>query len=141
MAAEPVVEPAAAPAADSTDWHGILDQLDVGGLARSLAQHCEMISFAGDVMRLRLAPAHRQLLLTTAPADKLQSALSGRFGRQIRLQVDLGETIGETPAQRMEADRLERHALALASLEQDGFVREVIDIFDATLNEASIKSL
>ena len=138
QAAAPV--PASA-AADAIDWHAILGQLDVGGLARSLAQHCEMISFVGDLMCLRLAPGHRQLLLTSAPADKLQSALSGRFGRQIRLQVDLGETVGETPAQRMEAERLVRHAQALESLEQDGFVREVIDIFDATLNEASIKSL
>ena len=141
VAAAPAIEPAPTPVVDSADWHAILEQLDVGGLARSLAQHCEMISFAGDVMRLRLAPGHRQLLLTSAPADKLQSALSGRFGRQIRLQVDLGETVGETPAQRMEADRLVRHAQALESLEQDGFVREVIDIFDATLNESSIKSL
>ncbi len=139
--AEPGMAPVAAPGADATNWHAILEQLDVGGLARSLAQHCEKVSFAGDVMRLRLAPGHRQLLLTSAPADKLQSALSGRFDRQIRLQVDLGETIGETPAQRLEVERLMRHAQALESLEQDGFVREVIDIFDATLIEASIKSL
>lgn len=139
----PATRPAAnsAAKADELDWHAILENLDVGGLARSLAQHCEMVSFAGDLLRLRLAPAHRQLLLTTAPADKLQAALSGRFGRSIRLQVDVEQTQGETPAQRMEIERQERFNRAVAALEQDGFVREVIDIFDATLHEPSIKSL
>ena len=123
------------------DWHGILARLDVGGLARELGQHCELLSVSGDLVKLRLNTAHKQLLLTSAPADKLQAALTGRFGRPIRLQVDLGETLAETPAQRLAGERQARHARAVEALEQDGFVREVIELFDATLNESSIKPL
>jgi DNA polymerase-3 subunit gamma/tau len=123
------------------DWHELLSRLDVGGLARELGQHCELLSVSGDLVKLRLNIAHRQLLLTSAPADKLQSALSGRFGRPMRLQVDLGETQAETPAQRAAGERMVRHARAVEALEQDGFVREVIELFDATLNESTIKPL
>jgi DNA polymerase-3 subunit gamma/tau len=123
------------------DWHDILARLDLGGLARELGQHCELLSISGDLVKLRLTTAHKQLLLTSAPADKLQAALSGRFGRPVRLQVDLGETLAETPAERLADERGKRHARAVEALEQDGFVREVIEIFDATLNESSIKPL
>jgi DNA polymerase-3 subunit gamma/tau len=123
------------------DWHDILARLDLGGLARELGQHCELLSISGDLVKLRLTTAHKQLLLTSAPADKLQAALSGRFGRPMRLQVDLGETLAETPAERLAGERQVRHARAVEALEQDGFVREVIELFDATLNESSIKPL
>jgi len=127
--------------APENDWHELLSRLDVGGLARELGQHCELLSVSGDLVKLRLNIAHRQLLLTSAPADKLQAALSGRFGRPMRLQVDLGETQAQTPAQRAAGERMVRHARAVEALEQDGFVREVIELFDATLNESTIKPL
>jgi DNA polymerase-3 subunit gamma/tau len=132
----------AAPAeGGADDWHDILARLDLGGLARELGQHCELLAISGDLVKLRLTTAHKQLLLTSAPADKLQAALSGRFGRPMRLQVDLGETLAETPAERLAGERQVRHARAVEALEQDGFVREVIELFDATLNESSIKPL
>ena len=38
-----------------------------------------------------------------------------------------------------DGDRRERQDRAIAAVEQDGFVREVIEMFDATLIESSIK--
>jgi DNA polymerase-3 subunit gamma/tau len=132
----------AVPAESSAhDWHDILARLDLGGLARELGQHCELLAVSGDLVKLRLTTAHKQLLLTSAPADKLQAALSGCFGRPMRLQVDLGETVAETPAERLAGEREKRHAQAVEALEQDSFVREAIELLDATLNESSIKPL
>jgi len=37
--------------------------------------------------------------------------------------------------------RAERHAAAVAALEQDPFVRELIERFDATMEESSVKPL
>jgi DNA polymerase-3 subunit gamma/tau len=48
---------------------------------------------------------------------------------------------GETPAQRLQAQQRERHEKAIAALEQDKFVRDLIETFDATINESSIKPL
>jgi DNA polymerase-3 subunit gamma/tau len=71
--------------------------------------------------------------------DKLQQALSDYFGRAIQLIIDLEEVIGDTPAATAQRRRNERQDRAVASVEQDDFVREVIDLFDATLIESSIK--
>ena len=155
--AEPVAagkaatEPAALVAAPSSpikalsaspDWHGLLGELGLSGFSRELAQHCELVGTEGDVFKLRLSHAHRHLLqINRTGPEKLQEALSAHFGRPLRVVVEVGEIATETPAQRNQAEKAERHAAALASLEQDPFVRELIERFDATLEEASVKPL
>ena len=71
--------------------------------------------------------------------DKLQQSLSEYFGRSMQMAIRLEEVAGETPAATARRRRDELQERAVASVEQDGFVREVIDIFDATVIESSIK--
>ena len=120
----------------------MLGELGLSGFSRELAQHCELVGTEGDVFKLRLSHAHRHLLqINRTGPEKLQEALSAHFGRPLRVVVEVGEIATETPAQRNQAEKAERHAAALASLEQDPFVRELIERFDATLEEASVKPL
>jgi DNA polymerase-3 subunit gamma/tau len=134
----------AVPAPDSepaADWHATVRGLKLGGMVRELAQHCEMIELTAEQIRLRLPPAHRSLLIHGAPREKLQNALQEHFGRPLRLEIDLGEPATETPAQRRSKEQRERHDRAVQALEQDEFVRDMIDLFDATINESSVKPL
>jgi DNA polymerase-3 subunit gamma/tau len=73
--------------------------------------------------------------------DKLQQSLAEHFGRPLQLAIELEEGSGDTPAAAAQRDRRERMDRAIASVEQDGFVREVIETFDATLIESSIKPI
>ena len=130
-----------APLAPLGDWHGLLEQLRLGGMVRELAHHCELAEQGENVIKLRLDPAHKSLLMNKAPQEKLQAALAARLGRPVKLSIDIAALNGETPAQRAESARSERHNRAIASLEQDAFVRDMIETFDATLNEQSIKPL
>jgi len=116
----------------------MLAALKVSGMARELAQHCELRERQGGRIVLRLAPAHRHLLMKPAQ-DKLQQALGEYFGSPQQLAVELEATSGETPAASAQRDRRQRQDRAIAAVEQDGFVREVIEMFDATLIESSIK--
>ncbi len=131
---------ASAPATPATtdDWHEILATLKIGGMARELAQHCELRELQAGRITLRLAPAHRHLLMKPAQ-DKLQLLLAEHFGGPLQLAVELEATTGETPAASAQRDRRQRQDRAIAAVEQDGFVREVIELFDATLIESSIK--
>ena len=124
------------------DWHALLADLGLGGMVRELAQHCELTGTANGTLRLRLGHTHRHLLaINRSGPEKLQEALAAHFGRPLRVHVEVGEIATETPAQRNEAVRAERHAAAVAALEQDPFVRELIERFDATMEESSVKPL
>ncbi len=138
---KPAVRASAEGGAIGDDWHGILDRLKLGGMVRELAQHCELAERSDGAIKLRLNPAHKSLLLHKASQDKLQAALSTYFGRPLKLAIEIGELAGETPAQRSENERADKQDRAIAALEQDAFVREMIDTFDATINEQSIKPI
>jgi DNA polymerase-3 subunit gamma/tau len=120
------------------NWHEILTALKLGGMARELGQHCELRRINGVQIVLCLSPIHRHLQMKPAQ-DKLQQALSAHFARPLQLLIELEEVAGDTPAAVAQRQRNERQDRAVAAVEQDDFVREVIDIFDATLIESSIK--
>ena len=79
--------------------------------------------------------------MNASAVERLQDTLATHFGRALRLRIDVGEIADATPAQRDEAERQARHAIAVAALEADPFVREVIERFDATLIESSVRPL
>jgi DNA polymerase-3 subunit gamma/tau len=120
------------------DWHDILRALKLSGMARELGQHCELRSIGNNKLVLGLSPIHRHLQMKPAQ-DKLQQALSEYFARPLQLAIELQDVSGNTPAAAAQRHKRERQDQAVASVEQDDFVREVIDLFDATLIESSIK--
>lgn len=138
VAAETVARPEPMPALREDGWRGILAALKLGGMARELAQHCELRGMDSVQIALRLSPTHRHLQMKPAQ-DKLQQSLSEHFGRPLQLRIELAEVESATPAATAQRDRRELQDRAVAAIEQDGFVREVIEIFDATLIESSIK--
>ncbi|MEY3200460.1 MAG: hypothetical protein RIR70_10 [Pseudomonadota bacterium] len=123
------------------DWHSILSALKVGAMARALAEHCELADLSETVVNLRIASSHKHLLMNRAPQDKLQEALQAHFGRPVKLAIMVADAVGDTPAVRAQSERVERHQRAVAALGEDGFVQQVVDLFDATLVESSIKPL
>ncbi|MCK9381806.1 MAG: DNA polymerase III subunit gamma/tau [Sulfuritalea sp.] len=116
------------------DWHALASRLP--GMARQLAQHCELVERGETLVRLRLAPAHKHL---QAHQEKLQLALRDVWGAQLRLDITVAEPAGETPAERRQNTERERQDRAIASIEQDPFVRDVVDLFDASIDESTIK--
>jgi DNA polymerase-3 subunit gamma/tau len=109
-------------------------------MARQLAQHCELVEVTDNAVSLRLAPMHKHLL-GKPQQDKLQAELQAHFGRPLRLDIALSEPAGATPAARQRDAQRERQERAIAAIEQDPFVREVIDLFDASIDESTIKPL
>ena len=124
----------------SDEWHQIVPALGLAAMARALAQHCELRQIGEARVHLCLAPEHKHLNIKPAQ-EKLQQALSSYFGRPIQLAITLEEAIGETPAVVAQRERHEMQGRAVAAIEQDGFVREVIDTLGGSLIEASIKPI
>jgi len=143
---EPVATPEraaperAAPNLTPSGWLALVARLKLGGMARMLAQHCTLDTREDDRMVLRVAEAHRHLL-EKPYRDKLQAALSEHFARQMRVEFTIGEPAGATPAQVGEQQRQARQQHAVQAIEQDPFVRELVENFDARVVDESIKPI
>jgi DNA polymerase-3 subunit gamma/tau len=133
----PSAPPAAAPR-ELPDWHAMLGRMRLQGMARQLAHHCELIAVEGESVRLRLANEHQGLAVPSAQ-DRVQAELSQLLGHSVRLSVESGAVRGETMAQKLSVEQQARRAQALASLEGDDFVQQLIEQFDGELDASSVQ--
>jgi DNA polymerase III subunit gamma/tau len=147
LAAQPVRRAAAPPpaaAAESKKNHGdaawpeLVARLNLSGMARVLAQHCELMARDAARVELRIARAH-QHLLNGPHQDRLKAALEQHFGTKLRLAVQVADDAGASPAALADRDRQQRQAQATAEIEQDPFVRELMETFDARVVDSTIK--
>jgi DNA polymerase-3 subunit gamma/tau len=137
----PSAESTAVPAGGlptTTGWHELVANLKLGGMARMLAQHSELVREDGGRLELMVPEAHRHLL-DQAYRDKLQAALEERYGRKLRLHFALGANSGNTPAELDDKERQARQRRAIETIEGDPFVREVVENFDARVLDDSIR--
>jgi DNA polymerase-3 subunit gamma/tau len=140
---EPKASPNAAPASPSQEsivWGDLVERLGIGGMARMLAQHCELAQLTEARVELTLPKTHERLL-DKPYQERLRGALQKHFGRPLQLSIVVGEGNGNSPVAIAERERQRLQAAAIAEIEQDAFVRELVENFDAKVNEASIKPL
>ncbi|HKA43383.1 MAG TPA: DNA polymerase III subunit gamma/tau [Burkholderiales bacterium] len=123
---------------DDPGWPELIEQLGLKGMARELAQHCELVTREATRIELRIAQAH-QHLLGKPYQDRLKAALEQHFGTALRLVVNVSDSAGRSPAAVADRDKQQKQAIAVAAIEQDPFVRELVDNFDARVVESSIK--
>ncbi|HWA14441.1 MAG TPA: DNA polymerase III subunit gamma/tau C-terminal domain-containing protein, partial [Burkholderiales bacterium] len=141
--APPAAEASASTAAASgdlaelNDWRALVGRIKVGGMARMLAENCEFRGAEGDNVALAVPEAHKHLL-EKAYTDKLQAALGDYFGRKLRLKIAAGGS-GNTPAEMASMERRKRLDQAIEAIDSDPFVRELVENFDARVNESTIK--
>jgi DNA polymerase-3 subunit gamma/tau len=122
------------------DWHQVVASLPLTGLARELAQNCELRKLGESECLLRLPPAQTHLQMKPGP-DKLQQALSTYFGRPLKVCFELAKNEADTPAEAVGRQRQERQDNAVTSITQDTFVRDAMELLDASIIESSIKPI
>jgi DNA polymerase III subunit gamma/tau len=125
---------------ESASWAEIVEQLGLTGMARMLAQHCELVTMDARRVELNLPRTHERLLEKTYQ-ERIRDTLQERYGANLQLTLRVGEGNGSSPAEIADRERQRNQARAIAEIEQDPFVRELVDNFDARVNEASIKPL
>jgi DNA polymerase-3 subunit gamma/tau len=136
--AAPAVPGARASAGADEGWEGIVEQLGLAGATRQLARHCSLAGRDGTLVRLLLDPAH-ETLATSAQQERLRIALEAHFGAPLRIQIDYRKPQAETPAARESRAAAERQRQAELAIEADPLVRELQKVFDATVDNDSIR--
>lgn len=124
----------------SHGWITIVGQLKVSGLTRMLAQYCEVKSFSADEIEFCVPELHKHLLDKTYQ-DRLQAAVRGYLGKPVRLKFSVGIVNGMSPAEQENREKQEKQSRAIAAIESDPFVRELVENFDAKLIVSSIKPI
>ena len=143
---EPMVPTTTAVSAPQTmdfqtaDWPQLVDQLGLKGMTRELAQHSACQSLVDGLLVLNLPATHRQLLMP-ASEQRLAQALSEKMRAPIRVRFDVVEQVGVTAAVLKKEAAVERQNNAVAAIESDPIVQELIDVFDAKLIDGSIRPL
>ncbi|KAB2308369.1 DNA polymerase III subunit gamma/tau [Betaproteobacteria bacterium SCN2] len=128
----------AVPAQPGQDWPAIVADLRLGGMARMLADQCELKSFDGSVMLLGLAEMHRHLL-DKVYQEKLEAALRNKFGTGLKVSIEVGASGGQSPVAVRARAKAEKQAEAVAAIETDPFIRDLVEQFDARVDPASIQ--
>lgn len=124
----------------SHSWITIVSQLKVSGLTRMLAQYCEVKSFSEDEIEFCIPELHKHLLDKTYQ-DRLKAALRQYLGKPVRLKFSVGIVSGMSPAEQENREKQEKQSQAIAAIESDPFVRELVENFDAKLIVSSIKPI
>jgi DNA polymerase-3 subunit gamma/tau len=124
----------------SDGWRGMVNQLKLSGLAKMLAQHCEVKNVSPNEIEFCVPEAYKHLL-DKAYQERMQTALREHLGKPVRLKFSIGIITGLTPAELGNREKQEKQSQAVAAIESDPFVRELVQHFDAKLIVSSIKPI
>ncbi len=138
----PAAAPAAAAAptvkADPSSWAELVGQLGLSAMANQLALRCEMTRRTAEMVELRISPADERMF-DKPYRDKLTAALRQLLGAQLRVTFLAGEVAGVSPKAMTDRKTEQRQAAAVAEIREDPFVRELLEDFDGSVEDTSIK--
>ena len=121
-------------------WPSLVNQLKLNGMAKMLAQNCEIKNYSTGNLELCLLAEHKHLL-EKRYQDKVKAALNEHFGNNIYLKFSVGTVTGITPADLDNREKKTKQQQAITAIETDPIVRQLMDNFDAKLINSSIKPI
>jgi DNA polymerase III subunit gamma/tau len=135
---KPAAAAAASPAAKTSGWPELVQQLPVTGAARELARNAELKQRDGASFEL-VVPKAKAYLAERSYADKLKAALEQHLGSAVVLKVGVGEVAGASLASLEAGEREAKRAAAAQSVQTDGFGQDLVNMFDAKVIDSTIR--
>jgi len=120
------------------DWTNLVSRLNLSGMSKMLAQHSEAQFFLPEKVVIHVPEMHKHLL-EKKYQDKIQTALNQFFNKPITVTFCVGTLTGITPLAIQHLKAQEKQAQAIANIEKDPVVQQLIENFDAKLIISSIK--
>ena len=119
-------------------WPELVQQLPVAGAARELARNAELARREGNNFEL-VVPKAKAPLAERSYTEKLKAALEQHLGGTVTIKVTVGETTGASAAAIEAGERAARHEAAAQAVQSDGFVKDLVNLFDAKVVDSTIK--
>ena len=122
---------------DPESWVQIYRRLPLGGVTGTIGSHCEFVEREQEHVRLRL-DEQRSTLYNDTHRQRLEKVLSDYFEQTVKLSIDTGPIVHETPARWRERKIAQRLDQARASINADDRVQTLVDTFSAMVLEDTI---
>jgi DNA polymerase-3 subunit gamma/tau len=126
------------PTSKTNGWPELVQQLPVTGAARELARNAELKRREGSAFEL-VVPKAKAYLAERSYVDKLKSALEQHLGAAVNVKVSVGEVAGATAAALEAGEREARRAAAAQAVQSDGFVQDLVNLFDGKVVDSTIR--
>jgi DNA polymerase-3 subunit gamma/tau len=128
----------ASPAPEAKGWPELVQQLAVTGAARELARNAELARRDGAAFEL-VVPKAKAYLAGRNYVDKLKGALEQHLGGAVSVKVAVGEVAGASAAALEAGEREARRAAAAQAVQRDGFVQDLVNLFDGKVVDSTIR--
>ena len=119
------------------NWRLLIERHLKLGIARALAQNCEMLSYDESSITLRVAEAQKHLVSATYQ-EKLSTAINNHFNQKIKLNFQI-DSEANTPAKQQAEEKAVIQSTAEEAIMNDAFVKALIQDLDAKIIPNSIK--
>ncbi len=123
-------------------WETIVATLGLQGPTRQFAAHCVLLERRSGLVRLQLDP-DGEAFRRPQIEGRIAQLLSDRFGEPTRLEIVLADHAGDLPTQ-AKRDALaaeDRRRAAEQAIESDPAVRQMREVFGATVKPGSVRPL
>ena len=120
------------------DWHNLVKNLKLG-IANALAQECEFKVYQNYIFELTL-DSNKSHLMQGNYVEKLEESLINHFNKKIKVKI-LVDEVKTTPAIKTSEEKSKLLKETESAMMKDGFVKDLIENFDAQVVPTSIEPL
>lgn len=121
----------------SATWNDTLAELGLVGIVYNIASNCELRSRQDSTLEFVLDESSSNLF-NEGHVGKIRMALENYFGGALQVAIRPGALLGETPAKTRTRLNAERQSEAVAEIEGDPVLQQLIERFDGELDRDSI---
>ncbi|MAR92882.1 MAG: hypothetical protein CML06_18700 [Pseudomonadales bacterium] len=119
------------------EWADLVSALELPAPVRNFARNCALEAREGEHWTLALSPRF-EALYRESHLDDLARAIGERLGGRVQLKLKQHEPATPTPDQLLAAHQQQRKAQAVARMQEDQLVRDLQQLFNATLDIDSV---
>ncbi len=124
--------------ASPADWAGLIAALKLTGAVRQLAENSVPHVRAEKSLGLTVSRLSEHLL-TDQLRKRLTDALRTHFGPDLKVEFALDDEDIEAAVSRKVSQSVSEVEAAVAAIESDPQVREIVDMFDAEIDRSSVR--
>lgn len=123
---------------DADSWIQVFQGLPLGGVTGTIGSHCEFVESAQGTIQLRL-DENRSTLYNDTHRQRIEKVLCDYFEQSVKLSIDTGRIINETPAAWRERKIAERLREVKEGIYSDARVQKLVETFSAVVLDDSIQ--